>query len=162
LDCLTRHSTQESVLDKSEGFGKMIREIFSRNLAKQAGSVVASNVRASDSAFSPKRVLDDNPDTYWSTDDGMTMAEIVFHFPRSVTFNIARLGENIRLGQRITGCTVDVWIDSDWRPFASGTSLGHCRILHSRGAVRTTRVRLSITDSAACPAVSDFGLFLES
>ncbi|HEX3685090.1 MAG TPA: alpha-L-fucosidase [Bryobacteraceae bacterium] len=143
-------------------FGELIRRIFSHNLARQAGSVVASNVRANDAAFSPKLVLDQNPDTYWSADDGITTAEIVFHFPRSVTFNIARIGENTRLGQRIAGCAVDAWTDGDWRPFAASTSVGHCRILHSPRAIRTTRVRLRITESAACPAVSEFGLFLEN
>jgi alpha-L-fucosidase len=143
------------------GFGELIRRIFSQNLAKQAGGVVASNVRANDTAFSPNLVLDDNPDTYWSTDDGITTAEIVFDFPRSLTFNIARVGENTRLGQRIAGCAVDAWIDGGWRPLAEGTSVGHCRVLHSPGAVRTTRVRLRITESAASPAISEFGLFLE-
>ncbi len=144
------------------GFGKLIHQIFSQNLAKQAGSVVASNVRANDTAFSPKLVLDDSTHTYWSTDDDVTTAEVVFHFPRAVTFNLARIGENTQLGQRIEGCTVDAWIDGGWQSLATGTSVGRCRILHSSGPVRTTRVRLRITKSAACPAVSEFGLFLES
>ena len=144
------------------GFGKLLREIFSRNLAKQAGSIVASNIRGNDMAYGPHMLLDDSLDTYWSTDDRVTTAVIVFDFPSSVTFNVARTRENIRLGQRIGGFAVDTWIDSAWRQVAVGTSVGSCRIVRLSNTVRTARVRLRITECPVCPAVSEFGLFLES
>jgi alpha-L-fucosidase len=144
------------------GFGKLLRETFSHNLAKQAASVEASNIRGDDMAYGPHVVLDEKLDTYWSTDDGRTTADIVFEFPRSVTFNIARIRENIRLGQRIAGFVVDAWGDGGWRQIATGTSVGSCRIVRCPNPVRTARVRLRVTESPVCPTVSEFGLFLES
>jgi alpha-L-fucosidase len=143
------------------GFGKLMRQIFSQNLAEKAGSVVASNVRHNDAAYAPKAVLDDRRESYWATDDGITTADVVFTFPRSIDFNVARISENVQLGQRIARFAVDAWVDGDWRLFAAGTSIGQCRILCSPTAIRTARVRLRITESPVCPAISEFGLFLE-
>ena len=39
--------------------------------------------------------------SYWATDDKVTSAELVLDFPRTETFNIIKLRENIKLGQRI-------------------------------------------------------------
>lgn len=144
------------------GFGKSLRAMFSQNLAKQADSVLASNVRAKDARYAPKALLDDRGDTYWSTDDAITTADVVFVFGRPIDFNVARVSENIGLGQRIAGFALDAWIDGDWRLFDTGTSIGHGRMLRSNVAVRTTRVRLRVTDSPVCPAISEFGLYLES
>jgi alpha-L-fucosidase len=144
------------------GFGKLMRQIFSQNLAMQAGSVVASNVRENASEYAAKAVLDDSRESYWATNDGITTADVVFNFPGPIGFNIARIRENVELGQRIARFAVDAWVDDDWRLFAAGTSVGQCRILRSPAAVRTARVRLRITESPVCPAISEFGLFLES
>lgn len=143
-------------------FGRLLRTTFSQNLARQAEPVVASNVRANDATYNPKALLDDRRDTYWSTDDGITRADVVFAFARPIDFNVARIREDIRFGQRIAGFAVDAWVDGDWRPFAAGTSIGQCRIVRANAAVRTTRVRFRVTESPVCPAVSEFGLFQEA
>jgi alpha-L-fucosidase len=143
------------------GFGKLMRQIFSQNLAKQARSVVASNVRENDAEYAAKAVLDDSSESYWATDDGITTADVVFTFPQPTEFNVARIRENVQLGQRIARFAVDAWVDGDWRLFAAGTSIGQCRILRSPTKIRTARVRLRITESPVCPAISEFGLFLE-
>ena len=70
-----------------------------------------------------------------------------------------RLRENIRLGHRVDGFSVDVWEDTHWREYAKGQSIGACRLF--RGAkVKSDRVRLRITSASASPCVSDFGLFI--
>jgi alpha-L-fucosidase len=143
-------------------FGNLIRTTFSRNLAGQAVDVVASNVRGGSTAYGPKALLDGSRDTYWSTDNGITEAEVFFHFAGPIQFNVARLREHIRLGQRIGRFAVDTWADGGWRPFAEGTGIGQCRMLRLPAPVRTARVRLRVTESPVCPAVSEFGLFLES
>lgn len=142
------------------GFGELLRSTFRESLAANA-KASASNVRGKDKAFHPRNLLDGDRYSYWSTDDGVTTAEVTFDLARPAIFNLIRLRENIRLGQRIDAIAVDQWKDGGWAQFADATSIGSCRIIRTSAGVRTNRVRLRITHAAACPALSEFALFLE-
>jgi hypothetical protein len=72
------------------------------------------------------------------------------------------LRENIRLGQRVEGFELDRWSAGHWETIAKATSIGSCRLIRLADDVTTNRVRLRITQAAACPALSDFGLFREA
>src|SRR5206468_1681081 len=109
---------------------KLRREMFATDLIRGARSE-ASNVRGNDSAFEPKRLLDGDRNTYWSTDDGVATPSAIFHLPERRSFNVIRLRENIRLGQRIEAFAVDVWDANDWRTIAEGTSIGACRLIRT-------------------------------
>jgi alpha-L-fucosidase len=104
-------------------------------------------------------LLDDNPQTYWATDDSVREADIVFDLPNAIDFNLVQVREAIALGQRIGGFSVEYWKDGAWASFGTGASIGSCRILRSPQMVNSNRVRLKITESEACPALSEFGLF---
>jgi alpha-L-fucosidase len=56
---------------------------------------------------------------------------------------------------------VDVWRDEQWTSFGTGSSIGNCRLLRKQ-PVTTSKVRLRITQAAACPAISEFALFSEA
>jgi alpha-L-fucosidase len=86
-----------------------------------------------------------------------TAPEVVLDLESPVTFNIVRLRENIKLGQRIEAFELDAWRDGGWRTFAQATSIGACRIV--RANVTTSRVRLRITKSPVQPALSELGLY---
>jgi len=53
---------------------------------------------------------------------------------------------------------VDKWQDGQWVEFASGTSIGNLRLLRTEPTT-TTRLRLRITQSPVCPALSEFGVY---
>jgi alpha-L-fucosidase len=143
-----------------EGFGKLLEDTFSRDLALNA-KISASNVRGGDTtAFGPWKLLDNNRETYWATDDAIVTPEVVLDFAQPVTFNIVRLREAIRLGQRVDDWELDEWRDGVWREFAKGTAIGACRLVRGK-PVTTTKVRLRITRSPVCPAIAEFGLFRE-
>jgi alpha-L-fucosidase len=146
-----------------EAFGGVLRTLLAANLASSA-VVSASQVRAwqpepgKTNPYAPLNVLDGDRYTYWATDDGVTNATLTLTLPALAEFNVVRLRENIQLGHRVDGFGVDVWQDGSWKEYASGQSIGACRLL--RGAkVRTDRVRLRITRAEACPCISDVGLF---
>lgn len=139
-------------------FGRIVKSTFAVNLAAQAAAE-ASNVRGGDAAYGPKNLLDGDRHTYWSTDDSITTPGVVLDLRGQVTFNLVRLRENIRLGQRISEFAVDSWTNGAWSAFGQGTSIGSCRLLRLNEPVTTTRVRLRITGSAVCPALSEFALF---
>jgi alpha-L-fucosidase len=140
-------------------FARRRDAIFARDLARGA-RVTASNVRGQARRYRPENVIDGKRDTYWATDDGVTNAEIVLEFPQPVTFNVARVREYLPLGQRVDGYVLEAWRDGKWAEFASGASIGNCRL--ARGAdVTASKVRLRVTQAAACPAISEIGLFYD-
>jgi alpha-L-fucosidase len=143
-----------------EEFGKFKQATFSRNLAAGA-KLTASNIRAQDNQFAPANLLDGDRFTFWSTDDNVTTPELTLEFGKPVQFNVIRLREEIRLGQRIAAFTIDCWKNNDWTKLCDSTSIGNCRLIRLDSECSTEKLRLRITDSAAAPALSDFGLFAE-
>jgi alpha-L-fucosidase len=102
-----------------------------------------------------------NTRTYWAADDGRRSAVLELQLPRMSTFDRILLQEPIRLGQRISGFSVEAMIGGEWREVARGTTVGYKRILRI-SQVSTDRVRLVIEDALAPPAISNMGLFRAS
>lgn len=143
-----------------KGFGEHLRQTFETNLAAGA-KFTASNIRGKDIAgFGPQHLTDEDQWSAWITDDEQRTPEVVIQLPEPVTFNLIKLREDIRLGQRVEGVAVDAWGDGKWEEVASAESIGASR-LWQIPTVRTDRVRLRVTASPVCPALSDFGLYLE-
>jgi len=140
-------------------FRRKLDTLFMRNLASDA-RITASNVRGNNARFTVGNVLDDRRQTYWATDDSVTNAELVLEFKRPATFNVVRLREFLPLGQRIEAFALDAWQVDSWVEFGKGTSIGNCRLMRTR-SLTTEKIRLRILRSAACPAVSEFGVFAE-
>lgn len=132
---------------------------FKTDLAPLA-SLSASNTRGKDDQFSPHHLIDANRQTYWATDDTTTTPEVIISFEKPVTFNVIRLREYIQLGQRIDAFTIDYKENNQWSELAKGTSIGNQRLLRTP-TVHTDAIRLRITQAAACPALSELGLFLD-
>lgn len=139
-------------------FGAKVRGTFQENLAAKA-KIKASNARR---GFAPQNLLDGDRNTYWSADDSVNSAEIELELPVDTTFNVVRLREKIELGQRIEAFELDRWVGDSWKTFARATSIGACRLIRTDADITTNRVRLRVTQSAACPGLSELGLFLEA
>jgi len=142
-------------------FRRILDATFANDLALGA-RISASNVRGDgDRRFLPQHVADNRRDSYWASDDNVLTPELVLEFKHEITFNVVRLREYLPLGQRVEAFAVDVWRDGKWTEFGTGTSIGNCRLLRKQPAT-TSRVRLRILKAAACPAISEFGLFDEA
>jgi alpha-L-fucosidase len=142
-------------------FGKIVKQTFAVNLAKNA-TLKASNVRGGNKVkFGPQHLLDGDRYSYWATDDQVTTPELIVDLHHNKTFNVIRLRENIKLGQRIEAVAVDVLRDGKWEQIASATSIGGNRLIRLRQPVNVSKVRLRITKSPVCIALSDFGLYRE-
>jgi alpha-L-fucosidase len=139
-------------------FGELRRATFAKNLAAGA-KLTASNGRGNNRKFAAENLLDGNPNTYWATDDSVTTPELTLEFRQPVTFRVIRLREEIRLGQRIASFEIDARQGTSWHKIAAATSVGNCRLIHLDEPVTTGSLKLRITGSAACPVLSDFGLF---
>ncbi|GAB2686265.1 alpha-L-fucosidase [Mucilaginibacter koreensis] len=142
-------------------FGRLLRETFAVNLTKGA-KISTSNVRGNNAVkFGPQALLDDNRYSYWATDNQITTPKLTLQLSSTKTFNIIRLRENIKLGQRIEAFAVDAWQNGAWQQIAEATSIGANRLIRLPKPVTTRRVRLRILKSPVCIALSDFGLYRE-
>lgn len=142
-------------------FRRILDLTFAKDLAQGAGAS-ASSARGGglDKRFSPGNVIDNRRDTYWASDDDIRTPELVLDLKHETTFNVVRLREYLPLGQRVEGFALDVWRDNKWIEFANGTSIGSCRLVRVP-PVTTSKLRLRISQSPVCPAISEVGLFLE-
>jgi len=138
---------------------RILEDTFSTDLTRGA-STSASNVRSGDRRYEPGNVLDANRDTYWASDDEVKNPELVLNFRGEVTFNVVRLREYLPLGQRVEAFALDQWRDGQWIKFATGTSIGNCRLSRSK-PITTSRIRLRIIHASACPAISELGVYRE-
>ena len=155
-----------------KAFGDLLRHTFAVNFAAQA-RLKASNVRGNDyTHYGPRFLLDADRYTYWATDDSITTPWLELNLAARSTFNVIRLRENIKLGQRIDSVAVDVWVDDaghdgsgaaagHWAQIASATSIGPNRLIRLGHNITASLVRLRITGSPVCIALSDFGLYRE-
>lgn len=144
-----------------KGFGKLLKQTFSSNLLDQA-EIKTSNTRGGKLAkFSPKNMLDNNLNTYWSTDDSITSPEVIIKLNGNKRFNIVRLREYIALGQRIEAFAIDAWKNNNWEEISLGTTIGAQRLLRLPYFINTDRIRLRILKSPVCPLISEFSIFAE-
>ncbi len=153
-----RGLVHENDVRSLEGFRARLDALFADDLAPR-GRAEASCVRGGDRRFAAARLTDGDPGTYWSTDDGVARAEATLAFRRPVTFDVVSLREHLPLGQRVEAFAVDVWTGSQWRRVAAGTGIGNRRLVRLARPATAESVRLRITRAAACPAISEFGLY---
>lgn len=155
-----RGQIHENDIKSLREFRRILDETFKTDLVKTAATLVARSVRGGDPAYAPLTVADGKRNTYWTTDDALTTPDLVVTFAKPVTFNVVNLREYLPLGQRIEAFALDYWENGQWTEFAKGTSIGNRRLIRTR-YLTTDKVRLRITQAAACPAISEFGLYAE-
>jgi alpha-L-fucosidase len=153
----TKGLINENDIKASKDFAAFVKETFAVNLAEKA-KVSASNIRGNSKEFSAEKTIDGNKDTYWATDDGVIKASLNMDFGKPITFNRFLVQEYIRLGQRVKAFTVEALVDGNWKELVKATTIGYKRILLFP-TVRATQLRINITDSKACPVISNIGIY---
>jgi alpha-L-fucosidase len=136
---------------------EVIRRDLQTDLAWEA-RVEASQVRGDSRKFDAMKVVDDNPDTYWATDDSVISASLTFEFGRENTFNRILIQEYIPLGQRVREFSLEAWVDGAWREIDRQTTIGYKRILRFDN-VDSDKLRLNILDAKACPTISNVEIY---
>lgn len=154
-----RGLVHENDAESLRQLGDHLRATFAKNLALGA-KPAASNTRGNVPAYGPAKLLDKDIWSAWVSDDTITTPEVVFTLAGNKTFNIIKLREDIRLGLRLEGVAVDAMVDGQWKELAKAESIGSCRLWRVPQTT-TGEVRIRVTKSPVCPALSDFGLYLE-
>lgn len=127
------------------GFKQLLDTEFKTNLALKA-TASATDTR---NGYEPSNATDNNPETYWATDDEVTSATITITLNATTPVKYVVLKEYIKLGQRVKSFSVE---SGSGEVLATGTTIGHERIL--KVSAETDVIRLIINDSRACPLIS--------
>lgn len=133
------------------------KQAFQTNLAKNS-KAVATQVRNQNSDYNESKAFDDNPDTYWTTNNEIKEASMDIYFDRPTSFNRFLIQEFIRLGQRVKSFELEAWTDGQWHKIAEATTIGYKRILRFPTVV-TSQLRLHIKDSKCCPLISNIEIY---
>ncbi|WP_166923353.1 alpha-L-fucosidase [Flavobacterium poyangense] len=142
-------------------FGDFLKQTFSNNLAESA-VLTASEIRGDNQIFyGTKNLTDNDRYSYWATSDEVKKASVVLEWEKEQTFNLIRLRENIKLGQRIEKIEIDAFFKGNWKKIGEATSIGANRLVRLPNYISTTRLRIRIKESPVCIALSDIGVFKE-
>lgn len=157
-------------------FGKMRDRLLAKDYALNA-SATASEVRGNSSKFAASNLTDGDIESYWCPNDGTTTPTAEITLPQPVTFDVVRLREQIRLGQRVEAFKVEALVDGEWVTVVApgnpgevetgfnvrggkGHTIGNQVLRWLSEPVTTDRVRLTITRAGACPCISELSLLL--
>lgn len=138
-----------------------LRHQLDKDFANELGKgkvVSATNTRGNSSRFAPDKVNDGNPETYWSTDDGVVSASVTFSFEAPTEVNRIVLQEYISLGQRVKKFEVSAEVDGKWQKIDAQTTIGYKRILRF-DTVEVTKLKVEIIDSKGPLAISNIELY---
>lgn len=139
------------------GMAKAVKESFAVNLAEKA-KTEASNIRGNAKKYNASKVVDNDTETYWATEDSVKTASLTIDLRKPQLFNRFMAQEYIRLGQRVKEFSVEAYVEGSWKEIARGTTIGYKRILRFP-AVEASKVRLNITASKSCPLISNVGVY---
>lgn len=132
----------------------VIQQTFGTDLA--AGGTIAADSTLSGQPAS--NILDGDLDTYWEADTNNSTATLTLTLPASRTIDRIALQEAIAVrSMRIESFAVDTWNGSSWDQRATGTTVGHKRILQF-AATTTDQVRIRILQSRLEPTLANVTL----
>jgi len=147
----------ENDLQSLQGLRKILDTELKNNLALNA-TAKASSHRGDADPFSPQMAIDQNPETYWATDDAVRAAHIEIDLGKPQMVKYIQLQEYIKLGQRVKSFKVEAWDGASWKVLANATTIGYKRILRLQ-PTETSRLKITIVNSKACPLISNIELF---
>jgi len=83
---------------------------------------------------------------------------VEYTLPEPVTFNVAMVCEDIKVGQRIAQFHLEAWDGSTWNRIAGGTTVGNKRLLRF-SEVNASKIRFVVDSTRGEPAILDIGLY---
>lgn len=156
-----------------QAFGEMRRQLLANDYAlkakARASSVYSKRHRAS-------RLTDGNIESYWCPKETDKQPSVEIKLEQPATFDVVRLREQIRLGQRVEAFQLEAMVDGSWKTIIApgqpgekedqfdgirggkGHTIGNQVLRWLEAPVTTSRLRLTITRSKAVPCISELSL----
>ena len=139
-------------------FGAFVNELYATDFVKSA--VLTASSRQGPAGHE-RHLQDGDLTTVWTPAPGQTNGFVEADLGQPRTFNVARIQEDIVLGERVQAYQVQIPDGHQWRTLTGGQVIGH-KQLRRFPAVTASRVRLVIERASAPPAISEFGLHFNS
>jgi alpha-L-fucosidase len=136
-------------------FRELREREFNNDLAK-GKAVNATSTRGN--GYRASNVNDGDPETYWSTNDHQTAADLIINLGQETEVNRIIIQEYIRLGQRVEEFKVAGFADGKWIPVTDGTTIGY-KIIRKFPVVKVSKMKITIGKSKACPLISNIELY---
>lgn len=133
------------------GFRTLLDATFKNNILKNA-EVFSS------AAVNVEGIMDNNLATYATSQNADTTLTILLTLPKSQTFNMILLQENIANGQKIEAWKLEIHDGTGWQEVVSGTTVGYKRI-EKFAAVAASELRFQITAARSNPELSTLRLY---
>ncbi len=116
----------------------------------------ASNVyQKMNDQFGPEKALDDNPETRWATDAGVSEASLEVDLGAPTRIGQIAMVEAIR---RVEEFTLEAFVDGAWKPVLKGKHIGDA-YEQSFDPVTASKVRLHILRATDGPTFYEFQVF---
>jgi alpha-L-fucosidase len=116
----------------------------------------ASNVFGKNKSYAPDKALDDDPDTRWATDEGVTSAWLQVDLGSAKTINRAMIDEHE--WNRVKRFELQARMDNEWKTVHTGTTIGEDKIIEFE-PVTAQIFRLNILESASGPTIWEVQLY---
>lgn len=134
-------------------FAQLKEKLFSLKFHNSLLNITSEN------GINTKAMVDDQYNTYFTTNKGDTATTIVFNIKKPSSYNVLLLQENIMVGQRIEKFELEVFDpQKGWLIATQGTTVGYKRLLKFPTVTGST-FRLRILNSRLEPTISEFGLY---
>ena len=132
-------------------FKELRDKLYARDYALGA-TVTASQTRGNDKKFAPSNMTDGNMETYWAVEDDNLTPTAFITLPKPATFDVIRLREQIRLGQRVDSFNIDAFINGKWVCIDNeGKTIGNQVMRRLNRPITAQKLRLRITGSRQAP-----------
>ncbi|MGT2950956.1 hypothetical protein BU202_06635 [Streptococcus cuniculi] len=144
----------QDILDRVSEFGRALETTFATNLAQ--GAALHTDVSHQQGV---ENLLDDNPLTYWSPEEGVTEARLTLELGGLTSFDVVSIEEAIQEGQKICQYQVEVSLNqADWHLVEQGRTIGAKRLIVQHGT-KARFVRIWIKTERGNPMLSRVGLY---
>ena len=145
---LLHESDVKSLLE----FGKILRDSFSINLAKNA-KIEASSERKECKA---ENLVIENQ-VYAPLDTNKT-PEITLTFENEIEFNVISISELIELGHKVIGIEFYAWVNNQWQRLFASKVVGY-KLCEHFDTVKSNKIKIKVTDTLDTPILHSIGIY---
>lgn len=145
---LVHEKDAESLLE----FGRILRDSFSVNLAKNA-KIEASSERKECKA---ENLIIEN-EVYAPLDTNKT-PEIILTFENEVEFNVISISELIELGHKVIGIEFYAQINNEWKKLFESKVIGY-KLCDHFDTVKSSKIKIKVTDTLDTPILHSLGIY---
>ncbi len=146
----------EQDIKSLKGFRELVDNEFKTNITKDS-EVTASSTRGKNQ-FTASLVIDGDPETYWATENDVVNGSIEIVLKEEKVVQYVVLQEYLPLGQRVKVFSVETWTNNQWTPVASGTTIGHKRIIRI-APTSTKKIRINFLEAKASLVISNIEVY---